>query len=444
MTPLTFSSRFRKARAVLLWLLCIVTAGLHAADSAPQLIASREPGWPQFRGRWRNGVSDERGLLREWPENGPKQSWAVDAVGTGFSSPIFGDGRIFITGDVGDQTRIFALDLAGKKLWEMANGASWTENYPGARASVTFHRGRVYHQNAHGRVVCLDAATGAERWSVDLIRQFAGKNITWALSECLLVDDRAVYATAGGADALMVALHPESGKVVWKTPPLADADDGAIESPSYVSPILVRFAGRELIIGCSLRNLFCVDAANGALQWTHRFPTSYSVLAAMPTLVKDAVFMTAPHGRGGRLLRLVAPSEPGGKVGKEEVWSSNLDTCQGSLLHANGRLVGSFYGPRKGWAALDPATGQTLFTAPEFIKGAGIFADERLYALSEDGWMRLVEIGTDKFIERGKFRLAPAKSDAWAHPVIHDGRLYLRYHGTLRCFDIRAGTTAQN
>ena len=99
--------------------------------------------------------------------------------------------------------------------------------------------------------------------------------------------------------------------------PLPDPEgSGGIDNASYVSPILVQFAGRRLLIGCSLRHLYCADADTGRLQWVRRRPTSYSVLAMMPVLVGDAVFMAAPHGPPGRLHRLLAPAAPDAPVGR--------------------------------------------------------------------------------------------------------------------------------
>src|SRR5690606_37970096 len=100
-------------------------------------------------------------------------------------------------------------------------------------------------------------------------------------------------------------------------------------------------------------------------------------------------------------------------------------------------LYGSYYPGRKGWAAIDAVTGKVLYEDGSMVKGAVTYADGRLYALSEDGWMRLLEPRADRFEERGRFRLAEARNDAWAHPVILDGRLYLRYHENLRVYDVR-------
>jgi outer membrane protein assembly factor BamB len=427
---------FHELRHPIAALVLAATATLGAATTEP--IASSEAGWPQFRGPRRDGVSDETNLLQTWPETGPALAWSTQGIGRGYSSPVIADGRLFITGDADAALQIFAFDLKGRKLWQATNGKSWTGEFPGARASAAASGGRLYHMNAHGRIACFDAATGKEQWSVDLIERFKGKNITWALSECLLVDDRAVYVTAGGSDALAVALDAKSGEVIWKSEPLKDAEDGAVESPSYASPILLRFAGRRLLIGVSLRNLFCVDADSGKLQWASRFPTSYSVLASMPALVGDGVFMTAPHGKRGRLLRLTPPANADAPVGIEEVWTTKLDTCQGGVLHVNSKLFGSFYGPRQGWAAVDARTGDIIYQAPEIIKGSAVYANRRLYVLSEDGVMHLLEAGDAQFSSRGRFRVAETKNDAWAHPVIHAGRMYLRYHDALFCYDIRS------
>ena len=427
--------------AALLGLDHVGGAELFDGSSKAQLVASSEPGWPQFRGPRRDGICDERGLLQSWPDRGPKLLWSATNLGHGFSSPSISGERLFITGDVGDELHLFAFDLKGAPLWKATNGASWKTPYPGARSTPACSNGRVYHENAHGRVACLDASSGKEVWSVDLLERFGGHNIEWGLSECLLVDNRAVYATPGGRDALMVALDRQTGELLWKSKPLYDSEgEKLLETASYVSPILVEFAGRRLLISCSLRHLFCLSAENGALQWTRRMPTAYSVLATMPTLVGDAIFMTAPHGKGGRLFRLLAPSSATGNVDVKEVWSNQLDTCQGGVIYANGELFGSFYG-RKGWGAVDARTGRVLYQAPEFAKGASVYADGRLYVLSEDGWMRLLEPTNNEFKVRGQFRFIPGKSnDAWAHPVIHNGRLYLRYHQTLHCYEIRGSS----
>src|SRR5688572_8728218 len=135
------STRSQAARllcfAVLLGATCAVVsptrAGAASADKA-SLIASPEAGWPQFRGPRRDGVSEERGLLQTWPTGGPKALWTASGAGKGFSSPVIAGGRLFVTGDFGEDHQILTYDLAGKLLWKVKSGAAWLNQYQGARA----------------------------------------------------------------------------------------------------------------------------------------------------------------------------------------------------------------------------------------------------------------------------------------------------------------------
>jgi hypothetical protein len=422
----------------ILLLAACVAGGDPAFAASATLVASPEVGWPQFRGPRRDGISDERGLLTTWPEGGPKLLWTAKGAGRGFSSTIIGGGRLYVTGDFDAELRVLAYDLSGKLLWSARHGDSWLNQYQGARTSVTYSHGLLYVQNAHGRIACLDAANGKEVWTVDLMKRFGAENITWGFSECLLVDEHAVYATAGGRDAMIVALAPRTGELVWKIPQLDPAPD-KLESASYAAPILVQFADRRLLIGCTQRQLYCADADSGVLQWTRPRPTTYSVLASSPVLVGESVFMTAPHGPPGQLYRLLAPTGTGQPVGVADAWTTALDTCQGGVVHIGGRLYGSTYPRRGSWQAIDARNGELLYETTVFTKGCVLYADGRLYALAEDGWMLLLEPTEKDFAVRGRFRLAETRDrNAWAHPVIYDGRLYLRYLDTISCYDIRA------
>lgn len=427
-----------RAMGVLMAAVSLASAGAFGAQV--EVVRSREPGWPQFRGAGRDGVSREAGLLQAWPEAGPRVLWTAKGAGKGFSSPTIAGGRLFLTGDFGAELWIVAYDLEGKEVWRTRNGDAWLNQYQGARAAVTVSDGRVYQENAHGRVVCLEAATGKEIWAVNVLEKYKGENIIWGLSECLLVDERALYVTAGGREALMVALDKRTGAEIWRSEALVDAaGKGEVETAAYVPPILVSFAGRRLVIGHSARYLFCLDAETGARQWTQRRPTPYFVQAVTPTVVGDGVFMAAPLGAPGTLYRLKAPERAGGTVSVEVAWQSKLDTCHGGVVHVGGRLYGSYYPKRGGWAALDAATGAVLYENMELAKGSAVWADGRLYALCEDGWMVLLEPTEKEFVTRGRFRLVQAKDrDAWAHPVILGGRMYLRYHDTVWCYEASA------
>lgn len=425
----------RRRRALIPYFFAFLLVGAttqgqgQASDASRDgLIASPESGWPQWRGPRRDGVSDEKGLTKSWPEGGPKLLWKVTDVGRGWSSPIVVNDRIYITGDVDDDLLIFALDLSGKRVWLAKNGKGWTGSYPGARACCAYSGGKLYHMNAHGRVACLNATDGRELWAVDVLQRFRGRNITWGLSECLLIDGPRVIATPGGETALMAALDKTNGRTLWSTPPLPG------DRVTYSSPILFRHAGRRILASCSSARGFGVDADTGKLLWTVPLRNQYEVNVSTPIYGGGRVFYMTAY-TGGACYDLRAERA---EIRAEKAWNTALDTVTGSGVLVDGRLYAGGYRKAKWWLTIDWKTGETLHELKDLTTGAGVFADGRIYCLTEDGRAALLRPTSEGLEIAGQLRLFADKStDAWAHPVVLDGRLYLRYHDTLRCYDVR-------
>ena len=420
---------------------------MSAGAGEARLIPSAEAGWPQWRGHRRDGICDETGLLGSWPEGGPKLLWQASGLGRGYSSPVIAGGRLYITGDVGNDLIVFAFSLDGKPLWKTPNGKAWRKSHRGARACVAYSEGRVYHMNAHGRVVCLAAETGKELWAVDVLKRFGGKVIHWGLSECLLVDGPRLIVTPGGTKAFMAALDRKTGETVWATEPLSfertvafggkplDPPVTEADKAGYAPPILFELGGRRHIVGCSSRHAFGVDADTGKLLWTVRIPSRFEVLSTTPLLVGDAVLVRG-DGKGSKLIRIRMDGE---EVVAEEAWTTPLDSTHYAMVLVAGRIYGGWYRGGAHWACVDPATGKILHQSRELKPGPVLYADGRLYCQGEDGEVALVKPTADGMEIAGRFRLTEQrKKDAWAHPVILDRRLYLRYHDTLSCFDIAA------
>lgn len=419
-----------------------------AADPAPsvpvgmQMVASPEPGWPQWRGRSRDAVSLETGLLPEWPTGGPACLWTSTGLGFGYSCPIVVKDRIYLTGDADGVLRLFALDLAGKELWQATNGLGWKGSYPGARACCAYSRDRIYHLNAHGRLACFEAATGKERWARNMLEDCGARNLTWAMAENILVDDSRVFVTVGGSNALVAALDAETGQTRWTTPPLRissktralDPNGDAFDQAGYGSPILVEIAGRRVLVNSSQAHVFGVDSTSGELLWTHYLPTRYWVIAATPVLTDNSVFVTAPDTETAQLLVL---RTEGNRILAEPSWKTDLDSCHGGVVRVGNELFGGCY-RKKGWARVQLNTGGTLQQVEDLAAGSAVLAENRLYCLSQEGEMALLNPRPEGFEIVSRFRLVEGrKSDVWAHPVLQEARLYLRYHDTLYCYDIR-------
>lgn len=392
-------------------------------------IASPEPDWPQWNGQCRDGISGEKDLLPTWPEGGPRLVWKIGNLGRGWSSPIIVRGRLYITGEVDDDLVIFAFDLNGKPQWQTKNGRSWTGPYPGGRACCVYSEGKLYHMNAHGRVACLEVATGKEAWTVDVLDRFQGQNITWGMSECLLVDGTRVIVTPGGEKGLMAALDKHSGRTLWTTEPLRE------ERASYSSPLLFRHAGRRIIANCSSAHGFAVDADTGKLLWTVPLRSPYGVNVATPVYGAGRIFYVTPYICG--TCYQLQPGDSGPQPVK--AWDTKLDTCTGTVLLLDGVLYGSGYEKHKSWLCMDWKSGQTHYELKSLTTGAAVYADGRLYCLAKDGRAALLRPTRKQFEIDGQFRLIPEKvHDAWAHPVLLHGRLYLRYHDMLWCYEVRA------
>ena len=419
-------------------LLCLtaLVAGLAAAD------------WPQFRGPRRDGSSTETGLQQQWSANGPPLVWQVDRIGAGYSSPVVQGDTVWITGDVGDDLAISALDRrTGAVRWRVSNGLAWKGPYPGARSTCTLADGRLYVLNAHGRLLCADAASGRELWATDILRRFQGKNIQWGLSECLLVDRGRVIVTAGGDTAFLAALDGQSGQTVWSSPPLRFTRTVAfggkpmkppqadIDRAGYASPILIETGERRFIAAVGARHTVLADANTGELLWTCELPVLYDVIGAIPLWCDAGLLFSAPDV-GARLLGITVTD---GKVTVTERWRHPIDSCHGGFVQVSGLIYGSGYRLYDRWAALDGATGAIRHELPDLVKGCALFADQRLYALTERGEMALLRRAPEGLVSVSRFSLpgAPA-ADVWSHPAIADGHLFVRRHDALFCYDIRA------
>ena len=429
-----------------LWPLVLLGVLSHWALGGARLVASAADGWPQWRGPRRDGICLETGLLDRWPEGGPRLIWKTTGIGRGYSAPIVVRDTIYITGDVGDEVRISALDLDGKLKWRTTNGRAWKRSFRGSRAACTFDQGRLYHLNAHGRLACLDASDGKELWAVNIVERFGGKVIFWGLSEAPLIYQDKVIATAGGAKGLVVALDKRTGATIWASRPLRYQRThafgrGPLPKPrpetaraSYASPILVELGGKHLVLGCASEQLYCVDADTGELYWSQPMPTRWEVLAVTPALWRDAVFVTGPHGEGGKMFRIVVQ---GDQVRAQELWRTTLDTCHGGVVVVGDRIFGSWYRSGRGWACLDARTGRVLYRTEALAMGSVLWAEGLLYCLSQRGEMALLRPTESGFEFRGRFRLTDGRrADVWTHPVIAGRRLYLRYHDALWCYDI--------
>lgn len=384
--------------------------------------------WPQWRGPDRNGLSNETGLLRQWPAVGPSVVWATSNLGEGYGSTAVAGDRVFVQGLRGRESIASSLNRAdGKVVWSKPIGPGGTNDRgSGPRSTPTIDGDRVYVLTETGDLACLSVADGSTVWRRNILREFNGSNIGWLISESPLIDGNHVIVTPGGRNAGMVALDKMSGKTVWVSKELSD-------EAGYASAIVADVQGVRTLMTLTSAAGIGVRAADGKLMWKYPRVANYTANITTPVFYDNKVFYSSAYGTGGALLGLRAQ---GGQVAAQEIYfTRDMQNHHGGVVVVNGYLYGF---NNSILTCLEFATGKLMWRDRSVGKGSLTYADGLLYIQGEDNLVGLAEATPTGYRERGRFRIADSGLPSWAHPVVSGGRLYIRNQGRLTAYDVRA------
>lgn len=387
--------------------------------------------WPRFNGPNENNISSDTGLLDKWPEAGPRLVWKASDIGEGYAGVTIARGMIYTAGNVGRKMIVTALDMAGEMRWQVENGDAYRKSYPGSRGTPTIDGDRVYHESPTGQVVCLNAKTGKQIWTRNILDDFNGEEPRWGLAESVLIDGPRLICCPGGPKTAVVALDKQTGETVWQSPS-ADGD-----LAGYASPALVEYQGRRLILTMTEKALIGVDANNGRLLFRHPHPTRWEVNALMPVFHEGRILVSSGYGTTGSVMFTLSLA---GKPSVAELWNSkDLDNHHGGIVLLDGRVYGAGHeSGGENWVCLDWQSGKTLWTAKGIGKGSLTCADGLLYTMSENRDVGLVRPTSQRYELISQFELPRGgKGKTWAHPVVCGGRLYLRHGNFLYAYDVR-------
>ncbi len=394
--------------------------------------------WPQWQGPDRNAVSKEKGLLKEWPNGGPPLAWKVKGLGGGDSAPSVAGGKLFGMGNRGGEEVVWALaEKDGKELWATPLGSAHPQRMPqskeGPGCTPTVDGERLYVLGTGGDLACLQVKDGAVVWRTSLTKEFGGSVPTWSYRESPLIDGDKVICTPGGPDATLVALDKATGKAVWKSK--VPGNPGA----AYASVIAFDFGGQRQYVQLTARALVGVAAADGKFLWRYdRAAAKTGINCSTPLHHDGQVFASAAYGAGGGLVKL---SKDGDGVKAEEVYfTRSMENHHGGMIVVDGCLYGAHGGNGGGnLVCLDFKTGKVLWDERGVMKGSVALADGRLYYRTETGSVLLIEPSAKEYVERGRFQHPDrSRSPAWAHPVVANGKLYIRDQDVLLCYDVKA------
>ncbi len=386
------------------------------------LIAQTPTKW---RGENNSGIYNETGLLKEWPANGPEMLWHFDGLGEGHSSPTFANGVIYVSTMIDSTGYIYVLSQNGELKWKAPYGKEFFKSYPGARTSPVIVGDLLYIYSGKGVLTCMDANDGKIKWTKDSFNDFDGKNIAWGVTETVAVNGSLVYLTPGGTKNNVVALNRFNGDVIWSS-------TGKGELSAYCSPLLIDLPARKLLVTMTTDHILGLDAATGEMLWAYPQTNRWKVHANTPVFYDGGLFCFSGYGQGGVRLDL---AEDGTSV--EKAWfKKELDSRMGGIVVVDGYLYGSGDKSRE-WRCVNWETGEEKYKSKEIGKGVTIYADGMLYCYSDRGELALVEATPEGFnlISETKIELGTAQH--WAHPVINNGRLFVRHGDVLMAFKIK-------
>ena len=379
----------------------------------------------KWRGPNGNGVYNETGLLKKWPAGGPQIIWHFDKLGIGHSSPVIDNNLIYLSGMEGTTGYIYVFTPDGKLKWKAAYGTEFSESYPGARSTPVIAGDMLYMYSGLGELVCMSTADGKIKWKKNILKEFDAENIRWGVTETVVVDGDIVYVTPGGKKNNVVALNRKTGSLVWSSPA-----KGTLSA--YCTPLIINLPARKLLVTMVEGNIIGLDAANGKMLWSHPHTNKYEIHPNTPIYHDGGLFCFSGYGQGGVKLELSAD----GSSVKKAWFSEKLDSRMGAMVLVNGYLYGSGDVGRE-WRCVDWKTGAEKYADKTIAKGTLIYADGMLYCYSERGELALVEATPAGFKIASQTKVELGTDQHWAHPVIDNGKLYLRHGNTLIAYKIK-------
>lgn len=430
--------------------------------------------WPQYLGPYRNGTSDQKGILRSWPANGPEVLWTVP-VGRGFGGPVVKDGKVYILDrddKVGDNLR--CLDLAsGKELWHFAYDAPGTVMFPGSRGVPTVDGNRVYSCGHNGDLYCIDINTHKPLWNKNIWTDFGGLPLGastreaplaarfpfWAVTQCPLVYGDLVIVASQAPEAGVVAFDKLTGQIKWKTPCLGYV--------GYVSPTIVKIDGQDHVVMVTpstnpfmrsspdehkLGTVVGIAPLTGEILWKYDKWECHISVAPAVDAGENRILIVGGYELGATMIKVEKQAD--GRYSVTELFTTTEfgDHTKPPILYK-----GHFYAQygtnsrRDGLVCMN-MDGKILWKtrrSPDFNKGSMILADGLILATDGAQTLYLIEPDPSGFKPLASAKVlgeggAGTENDPiasriggttqnWAPIALAEGKLLVRDQTTLKC-----------
>ncbi len=407
----------------------MINSGLTASD------------WPQWRGPNRDGRSAETNVDLDWTDGAPELLWRTEGLGKGFSSLAVVDGTIYTTGNTKAGQSVLARKVSdGTKVWTTTVTDSVPKHgFKGARCTPSVTAEHVYVVSSDGQIACLQRDNGEIVWSKSFQDEWDGKMMSgWGFSESPLIDGDRIICTPGGNDALIVALNRHTGAEIWASDSFTGekGKDGA----GYSSVVISEACGVKQYITLVGRGIVSVSADDGAILWTYGAVANTTANIPTPVILDDYVFCSSGYGTGSALLHITKDGED---LNANEEYFLNAGTLQN---HHGGMIrVGDYLycgnGHNNGMpTCLKIGSGEVVWGGKMRGVGKGSAAvtmvGDHLLFRYESGELASIAATPDSYQLLGHFMPDHQEGKSWSHPVVVDGKLFLREQNVLMCYDV--------
>ncbi len=411
---------------------------LGALSASASLVLAADVGdWPRWRGPNGDGICEEKGLLTQWPSDGPPLAFQSKGLGGGFSSVSIAGDRIFTMGEANGSSSIVCLNRKdGSVLWKSPFGRGEPNCTP------TVDDDRVYGLSRDGVLACINTSDGRVLWQKNFVSDFGGSEPTWGYSESPLIDGNTLVCTPGSQQAHLIGLDKMTGRVLWQA-----ALDSSLQlrghgGAGYASPVISNGGGVKQYITLTGKGVVSVDAKSGKIIWIYDKISNGTANIPTPIVFKDYVLCSSGYDDGGTALLKLAKNR--NTIGWQEVYyfpAKQTQNHHGGMILHNGHVYMG-HGHNNGFPlCMNFMSGKDAWRpgrGPGQESAAIAFADGHLYFRYQNGVMALIEATPSAYKLKSKFKLAVVNRESWPHPVIAGGMLYIRDQDDLLVYDVRA------
>ena len=377
----------------------------------------------------------------DWTSNPPAHLWTVEGFGEGYASVAVVGGTLYTLGDVeGGQAVIAASADDGKIQWKkLLTQARPEHKYEGSRCTPSVDGDQLFVITSDGSIACLKTADGDVIWQRSF-SDWGGKMMSgWGFSESPLVDGEFVLCTPGGENALVVCLDKKTGKEIWACKAAFEGDNGK-DGAGYSSIVISNALGIKQYVQLTGRGVVGIDAADGKQLWSYNRVANGVANISTPLIDGNFVFASTSYKTGACFLEL---KKQGDSIVAEEKYflEGNLfNNHHGGMILLDGHVYAGHQQNEGFPTCINLATGDIIWGGKLRGPGKGsaalLLIDGHLIFRYQDGTVALIEATPTEYKLKGSFTPDYQKGNSWSHPVVVNGRLYLREQDKLMCYQV--------